>query len=98
MKIGERHWEQDGKLIVQETHDPNPVLEQTRVLRDQREAGGPQIADGKHVARIPYFLLEQKAQERGVQWDDREAMRAIVQEIVMDPQYAHFRVWEGRPW
>lgn len=98
MKIGERYWDQDGKLIVEETHDPNPVLESARILRHQREAGGPQPVDGKHVARIPYWLLEQKAQERGIKWDDREAMRKLVQEIVMDSQYSHFRIWEGRPW
>lgn len=98
MKIGERYWDQDGKLIVQETHDPNPVLESVQMLRQKDEAGGPQICDGKHVARIPAWLLEQKAQERGIQWDDREGMRKLVQEIVMDSDYSHYRVWGGRPW
>ena len=98
MKIGERHWDDEGRLIVQETHDFNPVLDSARVLRDQRDLGGPQIADGKHVARIPMKLVEIEAEKRGIDWSDQEAMNQLVQDMVMNTEFSQFRVWDGRPW
>lgn len=97
MKIAEDYWEQDGKLIVRETHDPNPTLRQARVLRDQRAMGGPQISDGVHVARLPKWLIEVEAQRRGVSFNDHEAMNKLVEDLVTDSQYEQFRIWSGRP-
>ncbi len=96
MKIGERHWEDDGKLIIEETHDFNPILDSAEVLPDQRDLGGPQIADGKHVARLPMKLVAEKARERGVAWNDHEGMQKVVQEMIQSNEYAHFRIWGGR--
>lgn len=92
MKIGEKYFEQDGKLITQETYDPNPVLREVKHLRHQREAGGPQITHGDHVARFPLWLIEMEAKARGIRWDDREAMQQMVTSLVTDRDFRAFRV------
>lgn len=97
MKIAEREWDEDGKIITQETYDPNPLLKDVQLLRHQREAGGPQICDGKHVARLPLWLVEAEARARGIKWDDREAMNEMVRSMVVDRDLRQFRVWDGQP-
>jgi len=41
-------------------------------------------------------LLAQWARDAGIKWDDREAMREMLDRKLMSGEFAAFRVWEGR--
>lgn len=97
MKIGERYFDQDGKLIKQATYDPNPLLRDVQHLRHQREAGGKQISDGKHVARFPRWMVSELARRRGIREDDTEGMDQLIQEMVLSRDLSHYRIWDGSP-
>lgn len=93
-KIGERiHWD-GNKMIVQETHDFNPVLEKAKALRS---AGADGLGkDNKLVGLIPMKLWHEWAKEAGVKASDTKAMREIVARKMNDSDYSHLRVWEGK--
>ena len=92
MKIAEKAYEQDGKLIVQETHDFNPVLEKVKQLKS---AGMDSLGESKLVGVIPMKLWAEWAKKWGVSPSDNEAMKEVVAREMADSNNAHLRVWEG---
>lgn len=93
MKIAERHTLEDGKLIVQETHDFNPVLDKAAALRS---AGKTDFGESKLVGLIPMKLWAEWAKKWGVRPDDKQAMKDVLARELQNPDNAHFRVWGGR--
>jgi len=49
-KIAERMFEEDGKIIVQQTHDFSPVLERAKALKS---AGADSFGESKLVGLVP---------------------------------------------
>ena len=92
-KIAERVFEEDGKLIVRETHDFNPILEKAKALRG---AGAEDLGEAKLVGLIPMKLWAEWAKKWGVNPNDSHAMREVVAREMNDSDNAHLRVWEGR--
>jgi len=90
-KIAERVLTDEGKVIVQEVHDFNPVLHQARQLRDLH--GGVQ-GENRLVANVPLKLVYEWAKEAGLAFDD-PALKDVVLRKVQDPAYSQFRVWGG---
>ena len=92
MKLSERTFEQDGKLIVQQTHDFSPVLEAAQTLR---QAGKTDMGESKLVGLVPMKMWAMWAKEAGLRLDD-PAMADVVKRKMLDSDFGGLRVWEGR--
>lgn len=91
-KINERIFEDDGKLIVQETHDFQPVLERAKSLQS---AGAVGFGESRLVGLVPMKMWHEWAKKWGVNPGDNAAMREVVAREMSDPDNAHLRVWRG---
>ena len=92
-KIAEKMFEDDGKIIVQQTHDFTPVLEKAKALKS---AGADSFGESKLVGLIPMKVWVQWAKKWGVNPNDTAAMREVVAREMNNSDNAHLRVWEGR--
>jgi len=91
-KIAEKWTEQDGKLLIQETHDFNPTLRRAGQLRSAGMVGD---SEKKLVGLIPMKMWAEWAKEAGIKTDD-PAMSDVVARKLADSDNAHLRVWQGR--
>jgi hypothetical protein len=92
-KIAERMFEEDGKIIVQQTHDFSPVLERAKALKS---AGADSFGESKLVGLVPMKVWAEWAKKWGVNPNDTAAMREVVAREMNSSDNAHLRVWEGR--
>jgi hypothetical protein len=92
-KIAEKMFEDDGKIIVQQTHDFTPVLEKAKALKS---AGADSFGESKLVGLIPMKVWAEWAKKWGVNPNDTAAMREVVAREMNNSDNAHLRVWEGR--
>ena len=92
-KIAEKMFEDDGKIIVQQTHDFTPVLEKAKALKS---AGADSFGESKLVGLIPMKVWAEWAKKWGVNPHDTAAMREVVAREMNNSDNAHLRVWEGR--
>jgi hypothetical protein len=92
MKIAEKVAVDDGKLLIQQTHDLNPAMERAAMLR---QSGAGVLGEKRLVGTIPFALIETWAKEAGVDIQDREAVREIMHRKIMSGEFQKFRVWEG---
>lgn len=100
MKIGEKAYEEDGKLIIKKSHDFTPVIEQMKEMRRNGVIGmdGAQTtaSDTRFIGRIPLALLEQWCKEAGVKWEDTEARGDILKRKILSGDFDAFRSdWKG---
>lgn len=93
MKINETIKFEDDKLIVQQTHDWNPVLEKAKALKD---AGLESAGESKLVGLVPMKMWAEWAKKWGVNPNDTTAMREVVARELNDSDNSHLRVWEGK--
>lgn len=92
-KIAEKMFEDDGKIIVQQTHDFTPVLEKAKALKS---AGADSFGESKLVGLIPMKVWAEWAKKWGVNPNDTAAMREVVAREMNNSDNAHLRVWDGR--
>ena len=93
MKISETIKIEDDKVIVQQTHDWNPVLEKAKALKD---AGLESAGESKLVGLVPMKMWAEWAKKWGVDPNDTTAMREVVARELNDSDNSHLRVWEGK--
>ena len=93
MKINETIKFEDDKLIVQQTHNWNPVLEKAKALKD---AGLESAGESKLVGLVPMKMWAEWAKKWGVDPNDANAMREVVARELNDSDNSHLRVWEGK--
>lgn len=93
MKINETIKIEDNKVIVQQTHDWNPVLEKAKALKD---AGLESAGESKLVGLVPMKMWAEWAKKWGVNPNDTTAMREVVARELNDSDNSHLRVWEGK--
>lgn len=91
MKIAEKHYEQDGKLVIQQTHDWSPVLNKAQSLRS---SGAGVSGESRLVGLIDMKMWVEWAKEAGIKPSD-PAMKEVVKRKMLDPDFAKLRVWEG---
>jgi len=92
-KISEQTFEEDGKIIVQQTHDFSPILERAKALKS---AGADSFGESKLVGLVPMKVWAEWAKKWGVNPNDTAAMREVVAREMNNSDNAHLRVWEGR--
>lgn len=100
MKIDEKAYEEDGKLIIKKSHDFTPVMKQMEEIRRNGVIGmhGAQTtaSDTRFIGRIPLALIEQWCKEEGVKWDDTEARGEVVKRKILSGDFDAFRSdWKG---
>jgi hypothetical protein len=93
MKLKEEVFEEEGKLIVKQTHDWSPVVEKAKALKS---AGLDGNSESKLVGLVPMKMWAEWAKKWGVNPNDAKAMREVVARELMDSDNAHLRVWEGK--
>lgn len=91
MKLRERVFAEDGKIIVQETYDAEPAIERVKMLR---EAPGKPV-EGVCIGSVPLWLLEMWCKEDGVRWDDVHARREVMKKRLANGDFAKLRVDGG---
>lgn len=92
-KLAEQVFEDDGKLIIQETHDFNPTLEAAKKLRSE---GLGDLGESRLVGLVPMKMWHEWAKKWGVDPGDNKAMEEVVARELADSDNSHLRVWGGR--
>lgn len=92
MKLSETMTFEDGKVIVQQTHDFTPIAEKSKAMQS---AGLGRMGESMLVANIPMKMWAEWAKKHGVRVDDHGAMKEVVHKELMNPDNASFRVWNG---
>lgn len=94
MKINEKlHYDDlTDTLVVQETYDPNPILNSVAQLKS---AGYTGFSENRHVARVPTFLIEQWCKEAGVSFSNQEAVKEILHKKILSGDFNNLRPWTG---
>lgn len=95
MKLAEKWFEQDGKVVQQQTHDFNPTLELNQQLRSADAQG---FGDNKLVGVVDTGMIGMWAKEAGIKGSDPdywEKMKSIIKVKMLDGDFAKLRVWEG---
>jgi hypothetical protein len=92
-KIAEQMFEEDGKIVVKQTHDFSPVLERAKALKS---AGADSFGESKLVGLVPMKVWAEWAKKWGVNPNDTAAMREVVAREMNSSDNAHLRVWEGK--
>ena len=93
MQLGERFFDDDGRIIHQRVQAVDPYIERARLARD---APAQPMSDSWHVASVPMWLVNEWLKEAGVSWDDTVAAKDVVRRKLMSGEAAAFRVREGR--
>lgn len=92
MKLSEKMTVEDGRLLIQQTHDFTPVVEKSKALQ---AAEAWDLGESRLVANIPLKMWAEWAKKHGVRVDDHGAMREVVHKELINPDNSHFRVWNG---
>jgi hypothetical protein len=87
------HYDTDGRhFTVQRQYDTNPVLEQSKIIRD---SGAGVTGENRLVGRIPMFMVTEWMKEAGVALDDTDARKEIIRKKMLSGEFDKFRVWKG---
>jgi len=95
MKIAEKWFQQDGKLVHQKTHDWTALLDQNQKLRSSGLDG---FGENKLVGRIDMDLWALWAKEAGISAKDPDfssKMKEVVRRKMLDGEFSKLRVWQG---
>lgn len=100
MQVGEKVIEEDGKLIIQKSHDFSTVLKQMEQIRKAGIIGMDGDTTGKgdarFIGRIPMALAEQWCREAGVKWSDAGARGEVIKRKILSGDFDAFRSdWKG---
>lgn len=100
MQVNEKVFEDDGKLIIQKSHDFTPVLKQMEQIRQQgiigMEGDTTGKGDARFIGRIPTALAEQWCKEAGVKWSDTHARGEVIKRKILSGDFDAFRSdWKG---
>jgi len=82
----------DTATVVQ-SHDVNPVLDQVRA---RKSAGLIGNSEKRHVATVPFALIETWCREAGVRFDDADAVKELMHRKLQSGEFSALRLWEGR--
>lgn len=87
------HLNGDGQIVTGTEQDCAPIVENVKDLKAHGELGS---SDMRHVARVPFVVVEKFCNERGISF--REFMISDVEKsaFLNSPDFKLLRVWEGR--
>lgn len=91
-KVNEQFKIEGDQIVHVTTHDWNPMLERVKELKAQGIDG---FSENKLVGVIDAALLGQILKQKGVKWNDTQAVEDILKQIMMSGDFKNLRVWEG---
>lgn len=87
----------DGtKFAIQTSFDAQPNIDSAQALRSNGMVHGAMGPDARHVARIDKRLIHHLCVQEGIKWEDREAVRDMIDRKLQDGTLSQLRVWEGK--
>lgn len=95
MKLAEKWFEQDGKIVQQQTHDFTPTVELNQKLRSADAQG---FSDNRLVGVIDTGMMGMWAREAGIKGSDPDywpKMQEVVKQKLLDGDFNKLRVWDG---
>lgn len=81
-----------GNVVVERRADVEPLIKNVERLRDYSGGKGK---DFWHLGRIPLAIVESYLAQHKVTFQQFCEDPAHVNRILLDPDYKHFRVFEG---
>ena len=87
--------ESTDKLHISRIQDAEPIIQEVRELKEVTDGRGDSIK-GYFVGRIPAMVVEQYLIEVGVTFEDFVRDDTHVKRIMNNPDYAKFRIFEGK--
>jgi hypothetical protein len=85
----------DRRIVVQRSQDVEPIIEHLAALRQEGD-GKSKSGELYHVGDIPMAVVEGYLAEAGVTFHDFIKDDTHVKRILTNPDFAKFRVWQGR--
>jgi hypothetical protein len=85
----------DNKMVHKRTFDLEPSLKVVKDLKDGGHTESLRMSDSYLAARIPLWVINDILKKAGVKWDD-PASKEVIMAALNSPDYAKFRVWEGK--
>lgn len=85
----------DRQIVVQRSQDVEPIIEHLAALRQVSE-GKSESGELYHVGDIPMAVVETYLNENGVTFHEFIRDDAHVKRILTNPDFAKFRVWQGK--
>ena len=83
------------RLTVHEVVDVEPVIEHVKAMREATDGRG-NGALGYYVGTIPVIIIRQYLKEIGVTYAEFLRDPVHIENIMNNPDYSKFRVWQGR--
>lgn len=80
-------------LVVAQSQDVEPILE---FCKAQHNAGFHGSTEMRHVADVPYAVIEQYIQKAGITMHEFIASEVHAKRLLEDPDNSLFRIWKGR--
>ncbi|MDE2100269.1 MAG: hypothetical protein KGL39_23665 [Patescibacteria group bacterium] len=66
-----------------------------RDAQERQKAGMIGSNEMRHAARVDPIVLESWLNKKGVTFQEFCASQTLIRQFLMDPDYAHFRIWTG---
>lgn len=85
----------EGRLIVQRSHDVEPLLDHLAELRATTN-GKSKSGELYHVGDLDPVVVEDYIKQAGITFQDFITDDAHIKRILMNPDFSKFRVWQGR--
>lgn len=85
----------DRSIVVQRSQDVEPIIEHLATLRQEGDGKSP-TGELYHVGDIPMAVVETYLNENGVTFHEFVKDDTHVKRILTNPDFAKFRVWQGR--
>ena len=81
--------------VIQRVQDCEPIVQEIKDIKQVTDGRGD-TSLGYHVGRIPAMVVEQYLKFAGITFHDFCTDTGHVHKIMNDPDYARFRIFEGR--
>ena len=85
----------DRQIVVQRSQDVEPIIEHLAALRQDSD-GKSKTGELYHVGDIPMAVVETYLNENGVTFHEFIKDDTHIKRILMNPDFAKFRVWQGK--
>lgn len=84
----------DGDDMTQNrVQDVEPVLDACAALRAVGAVGSSEM---RHAAKLPHVLVEKYMNDRGITMHEFEVNPEHLRRLLMSPELASFRIWQGK--
>jgi len=83
----------DGIMTVQRTQDCTAIAEDAKSRHNEGVHGSK---DMRHVARIPFVMIEKYLNENNITYAEFAASPEHKMRLLVDPELSHFRIWGGK--